>query len=95
MTTTSFDCKTRSRAGKNKSRAGSGKYKSRAGTEGQGQDLGSGNTKYPKRIRVFLSSLYCKKLRIQIYLTKTVFKNTSNTIVNLKKVDLDESYLNR
>ena len=32
-----------------------------------------------------------KKQRIPIYLTKTVFKRTSNAIFSMKKVDLDES----
>ena len=41
-------------------------------------------------------SLYCKKLRIPIYLTKTVLKRTSNAKFNMKKeVDLDDSSLNR
>ena len=36
-------------------------------------------------------TLYCKKRRIPIYLTKSVLKRTSNAIFNMKKVDADES----
>ena len=36
-----------------------------------------------------------KKRRILIYLTKTVLKRTSNAIFSMKKVNLDESKLNR
>ena len=36
-------------------------------------------------------TLHCKKRRILIYLTKTVFKRTSNAIYNMKIVDVDES----
>ena len=38
-----------------------------------------------------LVTLYCKKRRIPIYLTKTVLKRTSNAIFSMKKVDLHES----
>ena len=48
------------------------------------------NTEEKER-RMFLQSLYCKKQRILIYLTKTVLKTTSNAIFNMKRVDLDES----
>ena len=41
--------------------------------------------------RMFLSSSYFKKRRIIVYLTKTVLKTTSNSIFNMKNVDIDES----
>ena len=40
-------------------------------------------------------SLSCKKRRIPIYLAKSVLRRISNAIFNMKKVDLDESSLNR
>ena len=36
--------------------------------------------------------MYCKKRRTPIYLTKPVLKKMSNSIFNMKKVDLDELY---
>ena len=45
--------------------------------------------------RMFLWSLYCKKQRIPIYLTKTVLKRTSNAMFNMKKVDLDDRHWTR
>ena len=41
------------------------------------------------------NALYYKKRKIPIYLTKTALKRTSNAIFNMKRINLDESWLNR
>ena len=48
-------------------------------------------SKHRAKKRMFLYFLHWKKRRNQIYLTKTVLKRTSNSIFNMKKIDLDES----
>ena len=52
-------------------------------------------SKHRAKRRMFLQSLYCKKRRVPIYLTKTVLKRTLNAIFNIKKVDFDKSSLKR
>ena len=49
------------------------------------------NTHKLSKKKVFLKSLYFKKRKISIYLTKTILKTMSNAIFKMKKVDLDES----
>ena len=39
--------------------------------------------------------MFSKKRKIPVYFTKTVLKRAPNIIFNMKKVGLDESYLNR
>ena len=56
-----------------------------------GEQLGLHIRTQSKKKDVLVIFILMQVTKIPIYLTKTVFKRTSNATFNMKKVDLDES----
>ena len=58
---------------------------------GNNQVFTKAHIKIQSKKKDVLVTLYSKKRRIPIYLTKTVLKRTSNAKFSMKKVDFEES----